>query len=347
MADDADLVEAILAAPVGVALLAAIERRALGERHLHGPGEGTRPAGVERGVELVEELAWPDLLELVLRAADLAGPWHSTAVSSLVSAYTDAAARRPIAEAVAERFGDRLEAPLDPAAQEWWSDGELPVDHRFFEAFDRVYGRGAFTFGGLWTVTAPPAEIHDELVSGTWDFVAPPERWSLPSDPAADVVEIRRPSDWAALVERFPAVTAGRHDGWELPGLNQSGVGLAALLAVPGQHAAHHRDTYLAPDWAAVAAGHDAVHLSWAGFLTTEGFVSALSGGGVAMLRYWGSERTLWLRDRLGDPAPVAPASIGGRGHESAPDLRSDAARAERSRSALLRSMGRGPGVSP
>src|SRR5690606_37553965 len=91
---------------------------------------------------------------------------------------------------------------------------------------------------------------------------------------------------------------------------------------VSGQHAAHHRDTYLAPDWAAVAAAHDAVHLSWAGFLTTEGFVSVLSGGAVAMLRYWGSERTLWLCDCLGDPTPLEPAAISDGDPERAPDLR-------------------------
>jgi hypothetical protein len=345
MADDEDLVEAMLAAPVGVALLGSIERRAAGARHLPELTEGTRPISVDLGAELVDELPWPALLELVLEAADIAGPWHSTAVRSLVAAYTDAPARRPIAEAVAERFGGRLDAPLDPSAQEWWTDEAMPSDHRFFERFDRVYGRGAFTFGGLWTVTAPPSAIHDELISGSWDFVGPPERWSLPADPTADVVEVHRPSDWAALVERFPSVAAGRHVGWELPGLNQSEVGLAALLRVPGQHAAHHRDTYLAPDWAAVAAAHDAVHLSWAGFLTSEGYVSPLSGGGVAMLRYWGSERTLWLRDRFGEPTPLPPAAMGE--HEPAPDLQADAARAERSRSALLRSMGRGPGVSP
>ena len=66
----------------------------------------------------------------------------------------------------------------------------------------------------------------------------------------------------------------------------------------------------LVPDWAAVAADYDGVHLSWGGFLTAEGYVSDLDGGDVTMLRYWFSERTLWLRDVFGEPVPLdAPHS--------------------------------------
>jgi len=65
-----------------------------------------------------------------------------------------------------------------------------------------------------------------------------------------------------------------------------------------------------------VAADFDGVHLSWAGFLTSEGFISDLSNGGVTMLRYWGSERTLWLHDVFEEPvplaAPVLTGSVGG-----------------------------------
>ena len=61
----------------------------------------------------------------------------------------------------------------------------------------------------------------------------------------------------------------------------------------------------LVPDWAAVAADYDGVHVSWAGFLTAEGYVSDLDGGDVTMLRYWFSERTLWLRDVFGEPIPL------------------------------------------
>ena len=46
------------------------------------------------------------------------------------------------------------------------------------------------------------------------------------------------------------------------------------------------------------------MHLSWAGFLTTEGTVIDLGDGDVTMLRFWGAERTMWLRDVFGDPEP-------------------------------------------
>lgn len=85
------------------------------------------------------------------------------------------------------------------------------------------------------------------------------------------------------------------------------------LLELPAQHAAvSELSQHLVPDWSSVAPSVDTVHLSWAGFITTEGIVD-VSGDGVAvMLRYWGSERSLWLADRFGEPEPLAaPASSG------------------------------------
>jgi hypothetical protein len=38
-----------------------------------------------------------------------------------------------------------------------------------------------------------------------------------------------------------------------------------------------------------------------------------ISVGGVTMLRYWGSERTLWLHDVFGNPAPLAPPTFSNR----------------------------------
>ena len=57
------------------------------------------------------------------------------------------------------------------------------------------------------------------------------------------------------------------------------------------------------PDWRAVVTDFDGVHLSWAGYLTSEGYIADLAGGGVTMLRYWFSERTLWLNDVFGEPS--------------------------------------------
>ena len=78
------------------------------------------------------------------------------------------------------------------------------------------------------------------------------------------------------------------------------------LAAVEGQRAtvvapAGHRQ----PDWRAVADDYDGVHLTWAGFLTAEGFVAVDDAGMVSLLRYWLSERTLWLHDVFGEPTPL------------------------------------------
>ncbi len=71
-------------------------------------------------------------------------------------------------------------------------------------------------------------------------------------------------------------------------------------------------DRHVLPDWDAVASEYDGVRLSWAGFITTEGFVSDLGDHGATMLRYWSSERTLWLRDVFGEPDPLeAPLLTG------------------------------------
>ena len=69
----------------------------------------------------------------------------------------------------------------------------------------------------------------------------------------------------------------------------------------------------LLPGVGLVAADYDAVTLTWAGFICTEGLVYDLADGAVTMLRYWGSERTLWLRDMFGDPVPLPAPHLSGR----------------------------------
>lgn len=80
---------------------------------------------------------------------------------------------------------------------------------------------------------------------------------------------------------------------------------------MPGQRAARasvHRE--LVPDWASVASAYDGVHVSWAGFLTSEGCVTDLGRGDVTMMRYWFSERTRWLRDVFGEPLPLKAPDV-------------------------------------
>ena len=154
----------------------------------------------------------------------------------------------------------------------------------------------------MWTATDPPLEALVEMV-GAWEFeTGPITRWWLPVRPAARVFEIHRLADWARLTSAHPS-PAAPHPGWELPGVNQHHTEISSLLASAEQRAVrlsvrHH----VVPDWQSVAGQYDGIHLSWAGFITTEGCIVDLGGGDVTMLRYWFSERTLWLADVFDEP---------------------------------------------
>lgn len=94
---------------------------------------------------------------------------------------------------------------------------------------------------------------------------------------------------------------------------------LAELIATAGQQAVSPDPwlTHVVPDWPAVAAHDDGVHLSW-GLHTAEGF-GDWSDGIVTMLRYWMSERTLWLAEVFGEPEPLgSPVSPKGPSSRSA-----------------------------
>ncbi len=304
--------------PAGVALLAALEARERDDVPRFKPPSDSSPAAVEAAVRAVGSMSFGDLCSVAVDAAEsLVGPWVSRAAEGAAAAYRCADARRPIAAEIGERFDRELHAPMDPAGQQWWTSaarGDPTTDRRrLFRDYRDVYGNGEFTWAGLWTVTDPPPEVHDELVS-VWEvFPGPISRWRLPVAAGARVFEIHRPHDWLALVTAHPMQAMRPHGGWELPGPNQS-IDEAGLLDLPQQKAAV-RDlaTHVLPDWTNVAASFDGIHLSWAGFITTEGYVITARDGKATMLRYWGSERTHWLRDCFGVPEPLDAPALSGR----------------------------------
>jgi hypothetical protein len=319
VSDTDGFVEAMLRSPLGVALLAVLE--AGPDRHggWARSASASTAATVATAVEAIGSMSFGDLLDAAVYTGVLeSGPWIDGAPLNVASGYRDAAARAPLAQAIHDRFGGALHAPMDPAVQQWWADDQLcrePVTPLFGD-FDHVYGAGQFTVAGLWTVTDPPPEIHDPLVSA-WEYeVGPVSRWWLRPSPSARVFEVHRPEDWVQLVTEHPR-EGGPHPEWELPGINQDRTYLSQLLAMPGQRGTrtsirHH----LVPDWRSVAKRYDGVRLSWAGFITAEGCITDLSGGDVAMLRYWFSERTLWLADVFGEPQPAPPPARGEWGDE-------------------------------
>ena len=322
-------VESLLAAPVGVGLLAALEGTARGDVWATEMPRGTDRAAVEAAAASVAGMSWGGLLCAAVETGLFqVGPWMSEAPANLAEAYRHAGERRPIAEA--SSIGSAgAPGPLDVGVQQWWHSGS--PEHEWFvrprfRRFDDVYGAGQFTFGGLWTVSDPPPEVHRALIS-SWELEPDPvSRWWLPIERDVRVWEIHSPDDWVRLVATYPA--PGRaYDGWELPGLNQHRRDVDVLLAVDGQHGVRIVGRQLVPDWAAVAADFDGVHLSWAGFLTAEGYVSDLDGDDVSMLRYWFSERTLWLCDVFGEPIPLAAPHSDIAGVEVGVDVRHDATR--------------------
>lgn len=123
----------------------------------------------------------------------------------------------------------------------------------------------------------------------------------------ARVFEIHRPDDRRRLVAAYPNDVSGRRSGWELPGPNRHRRNVAEVQSASGCAAARFDVRVAMPDWKRVAEDWDGVHLSWAGKLTCEAHVidvPDLGGDVVTMLRFWFTQRTLWLR-----PSPVKSLS--------------------------------------
>ncbi len=304
--------DALLDAPLGVTLLGWLEAQQRPEEHWS-YDEPSSPGAVDRAVDAVASMTFGELLDAAVYLSYVyVGPWISDAPDTIASSYRQAESRRAIAEAVVARFGPQLSAPFDPTAQQWWLDTGASTSWiercaPMFRDYEHVYSAGQFTWAGLWSVSSPPEEVHENLL-GSWEFeLGLIVRCTLPVQSEVRIAEIHRPEDWAQLVTDHPRV-GDPYPEWELPGINQRQTPLAKVLAVPGQRAARVTMRHqLVPDWRSVAEAYDGVHLSWGGFLTAEGCISDLDGGDVTLLRYWGSERTLWLNDVFGDPVLLPP----------------------------------------
>ncbi len=310
-------VEAILEAPIGVVLLGRLESCAIHRDTCHNLPD-TSPRGVEAAVALVETMPFGEFIDLVVYCSVIdAGPWVEPQRTA-AEAYRDASQRAPIACAISERFGDELHNQFDGAAQQWWTTTSLwqHTTAPLFQNYEHVYYAGQFTWAGLWTVSDPPPFAHAQIASAWEMWDGPLTRWHLPPKPGVRIYEINRPEDWANLVVAHPRQAASRSECWELPSINRDRHhldhdGLELLFNTPGQRASRRTmRNQLVPDWRSVAEHYDAVHLSWAGFITSEGCITDLDDGDVTMLRYWFAERTHWLADVFGEPEPALPPFI-------------------------------------
>ena len=379
-----DFVEALMEAPMGVVTLAEIEERFDDRGAVIRPEDGdSDPVAVERAVDWIRGASVGEVLAFAVEAGEgRAGPWVSGASGEVAAAYRNAESRLPIAAAVAQEFDAVLHAPMDPGGQEWWAADRLPhrcddgallwtVSSHPAEVHDGVvFARDDLHPPPIsrWSIEIEGKprvkEIHRpsdwiDLVErwpdtdadmyksyGTWEFKSPKPRRRFP--------RFRR-----LQYSRVPLVAVGPLHPYSLfPFLLRWRFGhdpeeqARELLAVPGQHAAYPSPPRLVGvDWRAAAEHYDAVHLSWAGFLTTEGYVSELADGSVTMLRGFASERTLWLSDVFA-PVPAVPLNApegltGDSSDDHGIDVAADGARAARDRLNLEVMLGRREVPSP
>lgn len=154
------------------------------------------------------------------------------------------------------------------------------------------------SYTGAWWSTPTHANITttsrrlDPLPAVQLELVEDAMGWErarvAPVDVDQDrrVLEIRAPSDWTDLVDRFPLSVdrSRRHDWWRATG----GTG-------PWQ----------IPDWAAVGQHFDGVHLTVAGYLASAGCALATRAG-QTVLAGFDPDLTYWLTDSLTQAAPTA-----------------------------------------
>jgi hypothetical protein len=336
-----------LESPGGVVLLQAIETKALGSTEpTLAPIECT-PQRIAAAVDWVNTVSLGTFLSTVIATVNSeVGPWTPGAAEAASTAYRQREERWPIAAAIADRFGATLSREMDPSTQQWWIPaypqvGTAPID-RLFRDYESVYANGEFTDAGLWTVTDPPVETHDDLVDAWELYPSPISRWWVSVAMSPRVFEIRQPDDWMKLVTSYPSVVGhGRHS-WELSPWRS---GLVASRTRTGRNDANrHAPDLIMPNWTSVAESYDAVHLTWGGLITTDGNVCSLGPDGYTMLRYWTTERTLWLSDPLGEFRPLESPTLSGRVAGSAGiDLLSCDRRIDSDRERLRALLGREP----
>ncbi|GAA4867593.1 hypothetical protein [Saccharopolyspora cebuensis] len=158
-----------------------------------------------------------------------------------------------------------------PVSGTWWS---TPNRMEIVTTTRPLPGLGAAGLGAVGLVL-------DEDSLGVPEAICHPLRPARESrDHEIRIHEIRGAADWCALVERYPLeVTASRrHDWWRATGTDAR---------------------WLIPDYAAVAADHDAVHLTAAAYLEAAGRALPV-GDAATVLAGWNADETWWLTDVLG-----------------------------------------------
>jgi hypothetical protein len=169
---------------------------------------------------------------------------------------------------------ERPEDPMAPWSGNWWSTP--------------VWGRTVATSRARPGLGATQLMLVEDGLGWTEARVLP-----LRPSPGARVYEVDGPQAWVDLVSRYPleVTWSRRHDWWRTTG---------------------RTGRWFIPDWHAIAADYEAVHLTAAAYLATPGRALDVEGG-ATVLAGWDPDATFWLADVL-VPAgePVAWERIDG-----------------------------------
>jgi len=163
------------------------------------------------------------------------------------------------AHTLADEVSASRDRPADATANwsgSWWSIPPASLVRT-------TRSLGADGPAGLWFVEDSPG--GDEAVATPVDAYP------------AHVIEIDGPDDWAELCRRHPLdVTASRRHDW---------------YRVTGRDG-----RWIIPDWPAVAAEADAVHLTVRGYLTAATRLIDVDGDAASVPAGWNPDETYWFR---------------------------------------------------
>lgn len=307
---------------------AAAAREPDGARLTHA---GARTAATpEQIAGLIEAVPLDDLAEPVVRTAladtvASARPWQELEGADVVAAESAVrqALIRVATTVLASPHSAWWAAPIDLADQ-WLVDRPGRPSITGTRAAERLRRWRSETLADeARAVRERPADPR-EPISGTWWSTPPndlprtsrwlpaggPATWWLAEDevqpdtatarsvaagPAPKILELRGATDWIALCGRHPIdVSADRRHDW--------------------YRATGRTGRWCLPDWAAVAAEVDAVHLTVAGYLSAAGRALELPDGSASLIGGWDPDSTYWLTDVKIDgsrPLTADPADRG------------------------------------
>lgn len=316
--DVQSLVDGLVGSPLGATLLYLLEWELSEEGFGARPLEKPRP--VDEVAEYVTAMTKDDLVAAMLAASSSANPWGGLP-EDVVQALRAAPTRRPIAEAVSAAHGQFLTAPADREAQVAW--GACALRTPLIGDLTSVYECGEFPWAGLRTHTALSSR-HDHGIWSAHDW-GPGEYTEsrFPVRPDARIAEVNSQDEWLELARRHPSyvspfridqdgrhpMLASGHNAWDIRLRSIEPDGTATVELIDGSQTTGVRGL-LMPDWTSVATEFDGVHLSWAGLLLAEANVLDAGGGWLAVARFWGSERTVFLSEVFDHPEPVRQVNL-------------------------------------